>query len=83
MATKLNGKLSRDIGDIGLRGGDGGEYIVTLYPSGTLGLRRKRSRKELLIPLSHCYSMAAKAEAEERRQQTADRRTRRAKRRRR
>ena len=30
--TALHKPLKRQIGDLGLRGGDAGEYVVTLYP---------------------------------------------------
>lgn len=63
MPTKLNKAVTRDAGDIGLRGGDAGEMIITLYPGGTLGLRRKRGRRELCISLAECYRQAASAEA--------------------
>jgi len=74
MTTKLKKPVVRDAGDIGLRGGDGGDYIVTLYPHGVLGLRRKRSRREYQVSLAACYALAAKAVAEERRCERAARR---------
>lgn len=63
MATKLRKRVVREVGDLGLRGGDEGEYIVTLYPWGTLSLRRKRKHKEYFISLAECYRQAAKLEA--------------------
>ena len=71
MATRLTKAVKRDAGDIGLRGGDGGEYIVTLYPGGVLSLRRKRSRQEYSVSLAACYALAARAVAEERRKAKA------------
>lgn len=35
--------------------------VVTLYPSGLLGLRPEKTRREEFIPLTHCYSVALKA----------------------
>lgn len=69
--TRLNKPVRRDAGDIGLRGGDRGEYIVTLYPGGVLGLRRKRSRREYQISLAGCYAQAAKIAALEARREKA------------
>lgn len=40
-----------------------GPCNVTLYPDGSIGFRRPRSRKETLFPLSSVYAMALKAEA--------------------
>ena len=51
--------------------------LVTLYPGGVLGLRRKRRRKELQVTLADCYRKAAAIEAEQlRRQRRAKRRRR-------
>lgn len=35
--------------------------VVTLYPSGLLGLRPEKTRREEFVPLTHCYSIALKA----------------------
>jgi len=64
MATRLTKPVRRDAGDIGLRGGDAGDYIVSLYPGGLLGLRRKRCKKELHIGLGACYRLACEVAAE-------------------
>jgi hypothetical protein len=42
---------------------DGGarRLVVTLHPSGILGLRLERSRREETIPLEFCYFAAVKA----------------------
>lgn len=45
--------------NIGLKGGDAGPYVVSLYPGGVLGLRRARSRKEFQVSLASCYRLAA------------------------
>ena len=74
MAAKLKKPIVRDVGDIGLRGGDRGEYVVTLYPHGVLGLRRKRSRQTYMVSLAACYALAARAVAEERRRDAAQKR---------
>ena len=34
--------------------------VATLYPSGTLGLRPERTRREELIPLEAVYQLAVK-----------------------
>ena len=75
MAAKLKKPIKRDVGDIGLRGGDSGEYILTVYPHGVIGLRRKRSRQEYSISLAACYALAAKVLAEERRREKRKLRT--------
>jgi len=60
MTIPLKRPVSRDVGDLGLRGGDAGEYVVTLYPGGTLGLRRKRQRaaSEICVGLDDVYRLA-------------------------
>ena len=64
--TKLYKAVRREVGSLGLRGGDKGEYIVTLYPGGTLGLRRKRQRKEVVIGLAEVYCHACMLQARKR-----------------
>ncbi len=39
--------------------------IVTIYPSGLLGLREKGRRREFLVPAGQVYLWAAKAEADD------------------
>ena len=75
--TRLTKPVRRECGTLGLRGGDAGEYVVTLYPGGVLGLRRKRRRKELQVTLADCYRKAAAIEAEQLRKQRRAKRRRR------
>lgn len=54
----LTKPLRREVGSLGLRGGDAGEYVLTIYPGGTLGLRRKRQYRELVVSLASVYRLA-------------------------
>ena len=38
------------------------EFSVTLYPNGTIGFRRARSRTEIRTTLAACYAMAVRIE---------------------
>lgn len=35
--------------------------VVTLYPNGLIGLRPEKTRREEVIPVTHCYSIALKS----------------------
>jgi len=45
--------------------------IVTLYPSGILGLRAKHTRREYTLPLVTIYRLAIEAEVERKRAERA------------
>jgi hypothetical protein len=58
--TRLVKIVRREVGTLGLRGGDAGDFILTIYPGGTISLRRKRSHREYVLSLAECYCHAAR-----------------------
>ena len=52
--------------------------VVTLYLNGLIGLRPEKTRREEVIPVTHCYSIAMKARVlREREEKRAKRRAKR------
>jgi len=63
MATKLTKPVSRELERFMLGMKNEGPMIVTLRPGGVLTFRMKGRRTEMEVPLTSCYVLAAKAEA--------------------
>jgi hypothetical protein len=69
--TRLVKQVRREVGDIGLRGGDAGEFIVTLLPPHLLEFRKKGCRRRFTVTLASCYVLAARIAAEQIRKERA------------
>ena len=50
------------------------QYVVSLYPDGTIGFRRSRCRREVVVPLAAVYILAERSAAEEARKKRRKRR---------
>jgi len=74
MATKLNKAVCREIELRGLPPADRGAYLVKLYPRATIGLRRKRHKKELFVSMMDIYRLACTREADRVRAEKAEKR---------
>lgn len=61
MTTKLKKAVSRGTDELIRDAGKFRKLVVTIYPSGLIGIRPERTRREELMPITHIYSMAVKA----------------------
>jgi hypothetical protein len=61
MTTKLNKRVSRVSGEVVRDGSKFRQLVVTLYPSGDIGLRPQGTRREERFPLEGVYHLAVKA----------------------
>lgn len=61
MATKLNKAVSRVSMVLIRDGGKVRHLVVTMYPSGDLGLRPQGTRREERYPIDRVYDAAVKA----------------------
>jgi len=63
--TKLNKAIQREtpiLLDNRVETRDRDRVIVTLYPNGTLGFRKKRCRREYVLSLAAAYRLAIEVE---------------------
>jgi len=74
MATKLHKAVCREIELHGLPPADAGTYLLKLYPGATIGLRRKRHKRELFVSVLDIYRLACSREAERLRREKAKKR---------
>ena len=61
MATKLNKEITRVSNEVVRDTGKFRNLVVTLYPSGDIGLRPQGTRREERYPLEAVYHLALKA----------------------
>jgi len=61
MTTQLTKPVSRVSNEVIRDAGKFRNLVVTIYPSGLLGVRPQGTRREETLPLLHIYSLAVKA----------------------